>query len=53
LCSQSVSVLCDGAESGIKIIVLHRGSVPGVDRPRSEPEAGPLLQKKRNPTGEE
>ena len=29
------------------------GLCPGVDPPRSEPEAGPLLLKKRIPTGEE
>ena len=44
--SQSLSILSDGVESAIKIIVVCRGSVPGVDPPRSQPEAGPLLLKK-------
>jgi hypothetical protein len=30
-----------------------QGCCPGVDPPRSEPEAGPLLLKKKIPTGEE
>jgi hypothetical protein len=29
------------------------GPPPGVDLPRSEPEAGPLLLKRKIPTGEE
>src|SRR5947209_7298438 len=39
LAAQSISSLCDGAESGIKRIVPYRSSAPGVDPPRSEPEA--------------
>jgi hypothetical protein len=44
--AQSLSILSDGAESGIKTIALYRDSAPGLDPPRSEPEAGSLLLKK-------
>jgi hypothetical protein len=46
--AQSVSSLCGEAESGIKRIVVHWGSPPGVDLPRSEPEAELLLLNKSN-----
>ena len=48
LAAQSVSSLCDGTESGIKRIVPYWSSAPGIDPPRSEPEAE-LLLLKRNP----
>jgi hypothetical protein len=50
LAAQSVSSLCDGTESGINRIVLYWSSVPGLDPPRSEPEAEllPLLNRKTN-----
>jgi hypothetical protein len=44
--AQSISILSNWTESGIKIIVMYRDSDPGVDLPRSEPEAGSLLLKK-------
>ena len=40
-------------ESGIKRIVVQSGLCPGVDPPRSEPEAEPLLLKRKIPTGRE
>jgi len=48
LAAQSVSSLCGGTESGINRIVPYRSSAPGIDLPRSEPEAE-LLLLKRNP----
>jgi hypothetical protein len=40
--------LCSRAESGIKRIVPHRGLCSGVDLPRSEPGAEPLLLKRNS-----
>ncbi len=44
--AQSLSILPEAAESGIKIIALYRDFAPGFDPPRSEPEAESLLLKK-------
>ena len=46
--AQSISSLCGGAESGIKRIVVHRGSGSGANLPRSEPQAEPLLLKRKS-----
>jgi hypothetical protein len=39
LAAHSVSSLCAGTESGINEIVARWSSAPGVDLPRSRPEA--------------
>src|ERR1035437_1622974 len=44
--AQSTSSFSGGAETGIKRIVPHRGSVSDSDPPRSSPEAEPRLLKK-------
>jgi len=44
--AQSVASLVGATETGIKRIVLHRGSASGSDPPRSSPEAEPRLLKK-------
>ena len=45
--AQSDSRLCVGAESGTKRTVAHRGSALALTFPRSEPEAEPLLLKRK------
>jgi hypothetical protein len=51
LAAQSVSSLCRGSESGIKIIVSTGALLPVIDPPRSVPEAELFLLTKKIPTG--